>query len=98
MSKKYSFDIKLEAVKMYLEKGIGPTNIARQLELSDRGRVMLWVRRYKEFGEDGLKERRGKATGPSKGRAKKEDLTLEEKIKRLEAENEYLKKVLKMGR
>lgn len=33
MSKKYSFDIKLEAVKMYLEEGIGNTTIVRQFEL-----------------------------------------------------------------
>ena len=27
----YSFDIKLKAVKMYLEEGIGSTTIAREL-------------------------------------------------------------------
>lgn len=59
---------------------------------------MLWVKRYRELGEDGLRERRGKSTGQNKGRLKKESPTLEEKIKRLEAEDEYLKKVLKMGR
>ncbi len=55
----YSFDIKLKAVKMYLEEGIGSTTIARELSLSSNKRVLLWVKRYNEFGEDGLKERRG---------------------------------------
>ena len=30
----YSFDIKLKAVKMYLDEGIGSTTIAKELNLS----------------------------------------------------------------
>ena len=55
----YSFDIKLKAVKMYLEEGIGSTTIAKELNLSSNKRVLLWVKRFNEFGEDGLRERRG---------------------------------------
>ena len=57
----YSFDTKLRAVKMYLEEGIGSTTIAKELNLSSNKRVLLWVKRYNEFGEDGLRERRGTA-------------------------------------
>ena len=55
--------------------------------------VTRWTRAYKEFGIDGLKENRGK-TGSSKGRPKKNNLSTEEKILRLEAENAYLRKIV----
>lgn len=59
---------------------------------------MLWVKRYKEFGEDGLKERRGSAKGLSKGRKRNRDLILEEENLRLKAEVEYLKKLIQVER
>ena len=90
----YSFDIKLKAVKMYLEEGIGSTTIARELSLSSNKRVLLWVKRYNEFGEDGLKERRGTTKGLHKGRPRKRELSLEEENKRLKIEVEFLKKLL----
>ncbi|NFO12599.1 helix-turn-helix domain-containing protein [Clostridium botulinum] len=96
--KENSFEIKLEAVKLYLEKNIGSTTIAKELGLTDGRRVMLWVKRYKEFGEDGLKERRGAAKGLSKGRKRFKELTLEEENIRLKAEIEYLKKLLQVER
>ena len=46
----YSFDIKLKAVKMYLVEGIGSPTIAKELGLSSNKRVLLWVKRYNEFG------------------------------------------------
>ena len=75
----YSFDIKLKAVKMYLEEGTGSSTIARELNLSSNKRVLLWVKRYNEFGEDGLRERRGTTRGLQKGRPRKRQLSLEEK-------------------
>lgn len=44
---------------MYLIEGIGSPTIAKELGLNSNKRVLLWVKRYNEFGEDGLKERRG---------------------------------------
>ena len=55
----YSFDIKLKATKMYLEEGIGSATIAKKLNLSSNKRVLLWLKRYNELGEDGLIECRG---------------------------------------
>lgn len=101
MSKKnktYSFEIKLKAVKMYLEDGIGSTTIARELELSSEKRVTLWVKRFKEFGDAGLKEQRGRFRGMNKGRPRKQELTLEQENQKLKAEVEYLKKLLQIER
>ena len=94
----YSFDIKLKAVKMYLSEGIGSPTIAKELGLSSNKRVLLWVKRYNEFGEDGLKERRGTTRGLQKGRPRKRELSLEEENQRLKAEVEFLKKLLILGR
>ena len=94
----YSFDIKFKAVKMYLEEGIRSTTIAKELNLSSNKRVLLWVKRYNEFGEDGLRERRGTTRGLQKGRPRKRQLSLEEENQRLKAEVEFLKKLLILER
>lgn len=90
----YSFDIKLKAIKMYLKEGIGSTTIARELSLSPNKRVLTWVKRYNEFDEHGLKERRGTIKGLYKGRPRKRELSLDEENKRLKTEVEFLKKLL----
>ena len=41
MSKKYSVELKMQAVKMYLDEGISSTRIAKELKLSTHHRVML---------------------------------------------------------
>ena len=83
---------------MYLEEGIGSTTIAKELNLSSSKRVLLWVKRYNEFGEDGLRERRGITRGLQKGRPRKRQLSLEEENQRLKAEVEFLKKLLILER
>ena len=87
----YSFDIKLKAVKMYLEEGIGSNTIAKELNLSSNKRVLLLLKRYNEFGEDGLRERRVTTRGLQKGRSRKRELSIEEENQRLKVEVESLK-------
>ena len=69
-----------------------------ELGLSSKSHVLLWVKRYKELGESGLEERRGKYKGINKGRPRKQDLTLEQENEKLRAEVEYLKKLILIGR
>ena len=82
----YSFDIKLKAVKMYLEEGIGSPTIARELNLRSNKRVLLWMKKYNEFGEYGLRECIGTTRGLQKGRPRKRELSLEEENQRLKEE------------
>lgn len=96
--KVYSKETKLLAVKMYLEDGMGSTRIAKELNLSSYRRVLLWVKRFQEFGEAGLDERRGNGRGAHRGRPSKKESTVEDELLRLKAENEYLKKLLTLGR
>src|SRR5699024_4728423 len=94
----YSFDIKLKAVKMYLEEGIGSTTIAKEFNLSSNKIVLLWVKRFNEIGEDGLRQSRGTTRRLQKGRHSKRELSLEEENQRLKAEVEFLKKLLILER
>lgn len=92
--KTYSKEFKLMVVEDYLSgKSGGITKIAKKYDIPKDYMVTRWTRTYKEFGIDGLGENRGKA-GISKGRHRKNKLSTEERILRLEAENAYLRKIV----
>lgn len=92
--KTYSKEFKLMVVEDYLSgQSGGITKIAKKYEIPKDYMVTLWTRAFKEFGIDGLGERRGK-TGISKGRPRKNKLSAEEKILKLETENAYLRKIV----
>ena len=79
---------------MYLEEGLASSQIVKLLDLNSKNRVLLWSKRYKEFGMDGLKERHGSVKSPLRERPKKNFNSIEEEMEKLRAENEYLKKLL----
>lgn len=57
--KKYTTEFKLQAVKMYLEDGMGYNRVIRELNLISSSYIRRWVKNYREFGMEGLQERRG---------------------------------------
>lgn len=93
--KTYDVSFKKKTVDLYLNKGIGYKNVAREMEI-DASLVRRWVRHFKAEGMKGLEEKRGKAKGPGTGRPRTRPEDPEVKLKRLEAENEMLKKLLQM--
>ena len=60
MSKKYSFDFKLQLVKEYLSGGGGYEYLSRKYHISQTSLIREWVAQYKQFGEKGLWKKRGK--------------------------------------
>lgn len=56
---KFSFEVKLKAVQMYLS-GIGSTTVARRLGIKKRDSVLMWVARYQKYGVQGLEIRQPK--------------------------------------
>ncbi|OOE04283.1 transposase [Anoxybacillus kestanbolensis] len=92
--KTYDVTFKKKAVDLYLKEGMGSKTVAKELGISD-SMVRRWVKRYEQEGIKGLEEKRGKAKGPGKGRPRTRPEDPETKIKRLEAEVEMLKKLLK---
>ncbi|MDO7908923.1 transposase [Paenibacillus sp. JX-17] len=94
--KTYDMDFKHRAVKMFLDEGLGYKTVAKALGINDK-MVRRWVAHYEREGIEGLKEKRGTLSGPMKGRPKKE-MTLEEEVIRLRAENALLKKIRELQR
>lgn len=93
--KTYDTTFKKKAVDLYLKEGMGYERVGKELGI-DHTIVYRWVKSYEAEGIKGLEEKRGKAKGSSKGRPKTQPEDPETKVKRLEAENEMLKKLLKM--
>jgi len=83
-SKDYPLELKIEAVRMWIEEGYPQREITERLGIRDPRRVNTWLRIYRKEGEAGLKK-------PRRGRPKKNRNSLEERIKQLEMENTLLK-------
>jgi len=73
-------------VEMRLQ-GIPKAKIAEELGIQDVGRLKIWMRKYREQGDFGLMEHRGR---------RKEYKDLEREVKRLRLENDVLKKWLEI--
>jgi len=89
----YSVEFKLLAVNKYFEGEMAYTAIAKELGVYDHSYIRRWVKNYKEFGVEGLKERRGKSRSPLKGSPRTKPMSVEEENRILKMENEFLKKL-----
>lgn len=83
--KHYPERVKREVIRLYLEEGWSRTEIMEKHHIYDKNRVRSWVIQYEKEGEKMFekKERRGR-----KPRRENQEAY----IKRLEMENELLKK------
>lgn len=54
---KYTKEFKLKIVREYHEGILGYRRLAMKYDVPDKAQVRRWVRAYKEFGEEGLKNR-----------------------------------------
>jgi transposase-like protein len=94
--KKTTKEERLEIVQYCLEHNKNYRSTAARYGCS-YSQVYDWVRRYNETGEDGLEDRRGKHKTEEQlsdlEKAERKNKQLEERIKRLEVENEFLKKL-----
>lgn len=93
--KTYDMNIKKKVVDLQLKDGMGYNIIAKELSI-DKNQGRRCVNYFNAEGIKGLEDKRGKRKGPGKGRPRARPEDQEVKIKRLEAENEMLKKLLKM--
>lgn len=89
--KDYPVEIKLEAVRLFLEEGKRHHAIIEALGIRDSSRLDKWLAKYREFGEAGLGKRNPKSKGTKLGRPKKEEAPARY-VARLEMENALLKK------
>jgi len=83
--KRYPLEVKLEAVRMFLEEGKTRAEITKLLGLRSEGRVEKWVRQYRRE-ENAFRKPIGRPRKQS-GEPESE----QEELKRLRMENDLLK-------
>lgn len=85
--KSYSEELKAEAIRLHVLEKWSYTQITEHLEIQDKDRVKKWMRKYREQGEFGLLDQRGR---------RKEYVDQNRYVQQLERENRMLKKCLKI--
>ena len=89
----FSFEIKKEVVERFLA-GETKLELAAEFQLSSVQLVTAWTRQWRAGGDEALMPKaKGRPVGSSPGPAVSEEAQLRQQVKRLEAENAYLKKL-----
>jgi transposase-like protein len=89
--KDYPVEVKLEAIRLFLEEGKTYQAIIEQLDINDADRVYVWLAKYRKFGIEALKKRKPTRVWTKLGRPPKAE-THARYVARLEMENALLKK------
>jgi transposase-like protein len=82
----YSQEIKKKAIEQKLS-GKTYRQVAEELGIPDKDRVKVWMRKYKQLGEYGLLDQRGR---------REEYIDEQRENQKLKRENEMLKKCLEI--
>lgn len=83
-NKVYSEELKAEAVRLHLEEGMSPRQIANRFEIRSKTQAQQWIKKHEEEPKEDL---RGK-TAWRKGRPKTKFSRIEEELAYIKAENE----------
>ena len=94
-NQKYSLEFKEKAVKRVVENKEPAKCVAIDIGLSSDGQLNRWVSYYKKNGYNMVKRKRGQSIMKKKP---KKNESIEEKVKRLEEENLYLKAELEYSK
>jgi transposase-like protein len=81
----YSREIKLEAVRLFLEEGYTYREVAKKLEIRLADRIRVWVRQYRREGATVFYR--------PIGRPRKQAESEQDELERLRMENTLLKKL-----
>jgi transposase-like protein len=85
--KHYPLSLKMEAIRLHVEEKWTYRRITEHLGIQDKDRVKKWMRKYKQLGEFGLLDQRGR---------RPEYIDQDRHVKKLKRENEILKKCLEI--
>lgn len=88
---KYTKELKLKAVKLYLSSNISAVSIAKSLDIKSDTQIHNWVKKYNQLGEKAFDNK--KVVKQYKSKKEKRLLSLKKENKILKIENEYLKKL-----
>jgi len=90
----YSFETKLAAVRAVVDEGMTKPEAMAEFGIASTTSLKCWLRAYREGGPEALRPKpKGRPRGPASppGEPTREE-ELERRIRKLEAENAYLKK------
>ncbi|ALP35701.1 transposase [Paenibacillus sp. IHB B 3084] len=85
--KEYTFETKVEAIRLHIEEGWTYRKLMEKFGIADRHRLKEWMQKYKKLGEFGLMDQRGR---------RKEYMDQDRYVQKLKRENEMLKKCLEI--
>ncbi|KJD43300.1 helix-turn-helix domain-containing protein [Paenibacillus terrae] len=83
----YTYETKMGAIRLHLEEGWRYRRLMEKFGIADRHRLKQWMRKYKELGEFGLLDQRGR---------RKEYIDQDRYAQKLKRENDMLKKCLEI--
>ena len=92
--KKYSKELKLQAVKTFLKGEKSCSVIAKDLDVSSRKRIIEWVSIYRKKGAAGFNIKPRKPASRNKGRVKKNFADEKEELEYLRAKVDLLEKII----
>ena len=84
---KYSKELKMEAIRLHVEEKWTYRRINEYLGIQDPDRMKRWMRKYREKGEFGLLDQRGRRT---------KYIDQDRYVQQLKRENTMLKKCLEI--
>jgi transposase len=84
--RQYSYETKMKAIELKLA-GKTHRQIADELGIKDKDSIKEWMRKYKQLGEFGLFDQRGR---------REEYIDEDRNVQKLKRENEMLKKCLEI--
>lgn len=96
INKKYSSEFKLSVIKKYKEGGRSFTELAEEFGVSSKTQIHVWIKKYEQEGEEAfIYEKRGNPKTIKKVKEEKKInfSSIEEEVRFLRLENEYLKKL-----
>ncbi|AUM64358.1 helix-turn-helix domain-containing protein [Brevibacillus laterosporus] len=85
--KSYPESLKMEAIRLHIEEKWTYKQIVEHLEIQDKDRIKKWMRKYRQQGEFGLLDRRGR---------REAYIDQDRYVQKLKRENEILKKCLEI--
>ncbi|MBG9789091.1 MULTISPECIES: helix-turn-helix domain-containing protein [Bacillales] len=85
--KSYPESLKMEAIRLHIEEKWTYKQIVEHLEIQDKDRLKKWMRKYRQQGEFGLLDRRGR---------RQAYIDQDRYVQKLKRENEILKKCLEI--
>lgn len=86
--KHYPESLKLEAIRLHVDEGWNYRKIADHLEVQDKDRIKVWMRKYRDMGPAAFKDKRG---DPHRVETEQE-----RELRRLHLEVDVLKKWLQI--